>query len=461
MSHNCHQNILCLFVTLKILAQSTTQHILYHLEKASPALCRARVRHGHKHGFHHMMHRAMYYKVHGHHQCFGRFSPWSNTMADIFHAHSHRGIFARCFSTLNSRLVNRRPTNIFQSNHMYNLMQVKSQTLMSRTFFSAVGSFFTRERSLFIRFLDSRINVSDTFALESRKVFESHKFKRFLHNYGQPLKPLEIKSDGHNKHSRPKRVQPRHFANKPSFIFPQTSLHTSFSTESLSSASSSSIPSLRDLRRAYHTTPEVGSYVDFDMSPTITIPTVTQLSAEIVDNLTEDIERHIAQLQAMAENVKKLASLGELPISVENNSLRVYFPNCEPEQVNSLLNSTEVTQGIIRSHNDSRIVSPLDSASESSSQSSSYMDTFSSFSSFPLSISEGEQQTPDFGPNGFYYAEMDSVSRRNSLSSGSWDIARLRGFTTESEASPSLIPPSLTNAPSGETVSEGSSVLFG
>lgn len=160
---------------------------------------------------------------------------------------------------------------------------------------------------------------------------------------------------------------------------------------------------------------------------------MTQLSTEIVDRVVDDIERHIDELRAMADNIRKLSSLGELPISIEDRAIRVYFPNCEPEQVNSLLNEAEVTQGVIRSHNDSNIVSPIDSSSESSY----YMNT------------ETESVSTS---SGFYYQDMESISRRNSLSSaGSLDIGRIRGFSEHSMTSP---PPLTTTTPTYDTFSE-------
>lgn len=456
MTYINRQEFQCLFVTLKILAQYTTQHIIQQLEKAGPAMHKAGMRHGHIRRFHNAVHRAMSHQAHG------GSAPWSSTMTRILNRQRERCPITRYFSTLNSRMVPKRSVTLYGSDYLHDLTKFSATKLVSRTFFSAVNGVFTRERNALHRLANQSFKVMDAFAMRARRQFELNRANKFVHNYGQPLKPMDvIRSNWKDNGFKSRRINSRQ-VNRPTFIFPQPSLRASFSTSSLSSASStSSLPSLRDLRKAFYSIPNVGSYVDFDMSPTITIPPVSQLSNDIVDNLTQDIERHIAQLQAMAENVKKLATLGELPISIENSSLRVYFPNCEPEQVHSLLNSTEVTQGTIRSQNDSNIISSSESVSETSSSMSFYLNSSSSYASFPSSVSQNGDHTPEFGSTGFYYADEGSVSRRNSLSSGSWDIARLRGFSSESEASPSVIPPSLTNAPSGVTVSEGSSAFLG
>lgn len=165
---------------------------------------------------------------------------------------------------------------------------------------------------------------------------------------------------------------------------------------------------------------------------------MTQLTPDIVDRVTDDIERHIAELRAVADNIRRLASLGELPVSIEDRGIRVYFPNCEPEQVDSLLVSAEVTQGVIRSHNDNNIISPIDSSSESAY----YLNSESSDSAS--------------SSDGFYYNDMESVSRRNSVSSSdSYDIARIRGFSQGSINT----PPPLTSSASYDTFSEGYTYL--
>lgn len=405
--------------------------------------------------YHHI--RRLHFAIHHahrqrmHYAC--RNSPWSGVFGRSPSACAFRPFWTRCFSTLNVRLS--RPIcrpQLFSPNYLYNLTVKANPSSFTRTFATAFSGFLVRERHILSRLFAHPPQVSEAFAQEARKTLESNKARKFIHNHGNLPKPTEaIQNWWQGQSSRYKHVRTRPL-NPPSFIFPRPSLD---STLDYSFTSSSSLPSLSVLARAFHSTPDTGSYVDFDLSPTITIPPVTQLSTDIVDHLTEDIERHIDQLKSMIDNLKKLSNLGELPISVEDSALRVYFPNCEPDQVDSLLNSSEVTQGVIRSHHDSTIVSPIDSSSESSYQLTSSL----SSSYTPSSGSQSVSQSSDLMA-GFYYADVESISGRHSHSSESWDIARLRGFSSESEASPSMPPPSLTHAASGDTISEGSSFFY-
>lgn len=436
-----------------MIAQYTAHSISRCLEQTAPAVYRAKLKQRQMRKFRESMHHRAYH--HGHDR-FGGFSPWNNPMSKIWFHHSPSWLYSRYFSSFSPHVLTRYSPHTFNANHLYGLTVKPASQFAYRTFFSAATGFFNRERRSVGRLFGQSFQASEAFATKAQNIYNMNKSQKFIHSYGKPLKPIDVlKSNWKNRNTRPTNLRAKPF-NQPSFVFPQSSLYSTFHTSSFSSESS--IPSLRELTRRFHITPDVGSYVDFDMSPTITVPAVTQLSSDIVERLTEDIEHHIAQLRSMADNLKKLAFLGELPMSVEDCSLRVYFPNCEPDQVNSLLNSAEVTQGVIRSHNDSNIVSP---ATSLNSESSFYTGSTNSFSSFPLSASQDGTRTPELESSGFYYSgEMESVSRRNSTSSEIWDIARLRGFSSGSEVSHSLVMASLTNASSGETVSEGSSVLF-
>lgn len=356
----------------------------------------------------------------------------------------------RCFSTLRLQYGSTRPC-LFHPNYLYSLSNKSAPVTVSRAFSTIFASFFSRERHSLPSFLFSNSRVSDAFQKDLRAKVAQNYSRKFLHSHGTLPKPIEVFKNGYKGHPNRLKFARARPLNPPSFIFPRPSLESSTASYSTAASLKSSLPSLSELARAFHATPETGSYVDFDLTPQITIPPVTQLSPDIIERVTDDIERHIAELRAMAENVRKLATLGELPVSVEDRSLRIYFPNCEPEQVNSLLNSAEVTQGVIRSHNDSNIVSPVDSSSESS-----YI--LNTRSSSPSSSTTSEPYSGD----GFYYTDMESVSRRNSISSssGSWDITHLRGFGSPSAVTPSIPAPSLTNSPSTETISEGSSYFY-
>lgn len=450
MSHPNHQDVQCLFVTLKILARYTTEHILRRLEEAAPAIQRARLKHRHMRRFRKAMgnrHR-------------GRFNPWAECMSEFLAQRHERCPITRYFNKLNSQIKTRADCNIFDSSHLLGLATPNATQTISRTLFTAGSGLLSRERHSFGK-LGLPVQLPSSFSLQVQGTFNASRGVRLIHTYGQVNTPRPIETLRSNwivQNTRLKNVRARP-STQPLFVYPQQSLYSTVSLSCFSAeAPESFVSRLKDLSRAFHITPEIGSYVDFDMSPTITVPPVAQLSSDIVENLTEDIEKHIEYLKAMADNLKKLASLGELPMSVDNGSLRVYFPNCEPDQVNSLLSSAEVTQGVVGSHTDTGVSSPMCS---SNSEASFYMHSTSSLSSFPSSVSQNGDHTPDTVSFGFHYAEIEPVAgRRDSLSSEGWDIGRMRGFSSDSNASPSLALPSLTNAPSDETVSEGSSILF-
>ncbi|VVT56113.1 uncharacterized protein SAPINGB_P004824 [Magnusiomyces paraingens] len=339
----------------------------------------------------------------------------------------HKFATMRYFSTIQTRNV--RPY-LFSSNYAY---YCSNKLTAYRAFSSAAASFFSRDRGKIPQFSFWKSKFNDSVQEDLRKRVTQNLRKRFVHSQSLNIKPVDVIRNSFINRLKSPRHRP---LGPPSFIFPQPSLEISL--RDVASSMTSSLPSFTVLTRAFHSTPETGSYVDFDMTPNLTVPPVTQLSTEIVDRVVDDIERHIDELRAMADNIRKLSSLGELPISIEDRAIRVYFPNCEPEQVNSLLNEAEVTQGVIRSHNDSNIVSPIDSSSESSY----YMNT------------ETESVSTS---SGFYYQDMESISRRNSLSSaGSLDIGRIRGFSEHSMTSP---PPLTTTTPTYDTFSEGYTFL--
>lgn len=363
----------------------------------------------------------------------------------------------RCFSSLREMKCPK-PPSLFSPNYCYNYIRRPNTLSLSRNISTATVSFLSRERhSLFKLFGNS--NPKAAFQNSTRDQILKNLSKKFLHSKGQfstPVETLKKNWKSQNFRYRSARYRP---TNVPDFLYPSPTIEERLYLNNPSNSRrhfsiSSSLPSLSELTRVFHPTPETGSYVDFDMTPTITVPSVTQLSSDVVDQVTQDIERHIKELQTMVSNFKKLASLGELPLSVEDGSLRVYFPNCDSEQVHSLLMNAEVTQGVVGTHGD---VSPIDSSSESS-----YYINSCSVSTNPSSIDVIEASSMEQSQNSgssFYYADMDSVSRRNSVvsSTGSWEIAHIRGFDNRSVESSVPLPPSLTLASSYDTVSEASS----
>lgn len=263
------------------------------------------------------------------------------------------------------------------------------------------------------------------------------------YNYPRPSHAMRLIWESQVKSYRtPKTARP--MSTHHQFNFPRpTTAHTilsSLARRPSSSSTTSSIPSLSELARAFHSqVPSTGSYVDFELTPHITIPSVTELTEEIVDQISNDLDRFANDLKRIAKDLRQVASLGELPLSVEHGkALRVYFANCDPDQVQSLLAGAEVTKGVVRSQTHSTVLSQR---SDSSGSSSLYMS------------SSDTDRVPSTSGDEFYYMQESS-------SVDSFNIPNIRGLRSYREESfVSISTPSLTDSPSNETISEGSSAL--
>ncbi|KAG8169417.1 hypothetical protein KVR01_000162 [Diaporthe batatas] len=112
-----------------------------------------------------------------------------------------------------------------------------------------------------------------------------------------------------------------------------------------------------------------GSFVDFQISPTVTalspLAAVTAmatcpdampeagpatLNAEgFFDVLSTDFARQLKDLTAVMSDLRRLATLGDLPITLEKNStLRVRFPGLDADTVERLCDDTGVQRGVIK-----------------------------------------------------------------------------------------------------------------
>ncbi|ESZ94584.1 hypothetical protein SBOR_4995 [Sclerotinia borealis F-4128] len=107
-----------------------------------------------------------------------------------------------------------------------------------------------------------------------------------------------------------------------------------------------------------------GSYIDFPVNPTVTalsplagaLPFGAQMSqtspslntSGFLDILSVDFSRALKDLAVTMNDLKKLSSLGDLPITLENKYiLRVRFPGCDAESVERLCDEVGVQRGII------------------------------------------------------------------------------------------------------------------
>jgi len=118
----------------------------------------------------------------------------------------------------------------------------------------------------------------------------------------------------------------------------------------------------RKLRSVPRSAP--GSFIDFPVNPTVTA--LTPLGAQFpfgsamevsapnlntegfLDILSVDFARALKDLSATMNDLRRLSSLGDLPITLEQKSiLRVRFPGCDAGIVERLCNEVGVQRGII------------------------------------------------------------------------------------------------------------------
>lgn len=107
-----------------------------------------------------------------------------------------------------------------------------------------------------------------------------------------------------------------------------------------------------------------GSFIDFSVNPTVTAlsplgaafpfgSTMEQSAPNLntegfLDVLSVDFSRAFKDLVTTMNDLKRLASLGDLPITLEAKSiLRVRFPGCDAETVERLCDEVGVQRGVI------------------------------------------------------------------------------------------------------------------
>ncbi|KAK7744911.1 hypothetical protein SLS53_003144 [Cytospora paraplurivora] len=115
-----------------------------------------------------------------------------------------------------------------------------------------------------------------------------------------------------------------------------------------------------------------GSFIDFQVTPTVTalsplaaaaavaaMSTGSNAKAEVSDTtlnaegfldvLSTDFARQLQDLAAVMNDLRRLATLGDLPITLElNNTLRVRFPGLDADTVERLCDDVGVQRGVVR-----------------------------------------------------------------------------------------------------------------
>lgn len=99
-----------------------------------------------------------------------------------------------------------------------------------------------------------------------------------------------------------------------------------------------------------------GSYIDFSLAPVLTSISPLSNKSNTLENtaflqaLSADFGAMMGSLTAVYSDIKRLASLGDLPVSLAENGLvlRVKFPGCDAEYVESICTELDIRRGIIR-----------------------------------------------------------------------------------------------------------------
>ena len=116
----------------------------------------------------------------------------------------------------------------------------------------------------------------------------------------------------------------------------------------------------KSMVKAFASKSAKGTSLEFTLSPTVTalgaFSTTSSggvlqpsLNAEgLLDTLSIDFAHALQDLAAILSDLKRLYTLGDLPLSLSNSILRVHFPGCDFQTVSSLCDELAVRRGVIR-----------------------------------------------------------------------------------------------------------------
>jgi hypothetical protein len=66
-----------------------------------------------------------------------------------------------------------------------------------------------------------------------------------------------------------------------------------------------------------------------------------------LDVLSVDFSRQVKELAAVLKDLQRLADLGDLPICYEHSTLKVHFPGCDAQSVETLCDDLGITRGVV------------------------------------------------------------------------------------------------------------------
>jgi len=143
-----------------------------------------------------------------------------------------------------------------------------------------------------------------------------------------------------------------------------------------------------------------------------------------MDELDVDLNEAIRDISIVYQDLRRLSSLGELPISlVSSNILRVHFRGCTADLVTNLCNEVGVFSGVI--HEDERFAYDKLLPAESSANGVNWKEMLSSESELDVTDWEFERYSisshddDDGNGNLHYTRELDQYS--NEIESPHWE----------------------------------------
>ncbi|PVH13730.1 uncharacterized protein CXQ87_001848 [Candidozyma duobushaemuli] len=109
-----------------------------------------------------------------------------------------------------------------------------------------------------------------------------------------------------------------------------------------------------------------GVYVDFRYAPRLSVPDKTVLTTDVVDEMMDNLARFREKLAEVQRDLARLSELGELPVEVvqDEGVIRVFFPNCDRERLETLLVEKNVVGGVIHEGASAGSSSESDAGSE-------------------------------------------------------------------------------------------------
>ena len=110
-----------------------------------------------------------------------------------------------------------------------------------------------------------------------------------------------------------------------------------------------------------------GSTINFNINPTVTaLTTLKPMKAYpafangrdtlnqdgLLDMLSVDFSRAVKELAAVLGDLQRLSSLGDLPITYDESTLKVHFPGCDWGSVDRLCNELGIRRGVVQQDED-------------------------------------------------------------------------------------------------------------